>query len=49
MTETRRKATEIVQLCQTFTRALETTKRALFPGVKRPERIADHKLDTQLS
>jgi hypothetical protein len=49
MTETRRKATEIVQLCQTSFRALETTQRALFPGVKRPERIADHKLDTQLS
>jgi hypothetical protein len=36
-------------LCQTSTRALETTQRALFSGVKRSEHIADHKLDTQLS
>jgi hypothetical protein len=49
MTETRSKVIEIVQLCQTSTRALETTQRARFPGVKRPERVADHKLDTQLS
>jgi hypothetical protein len=47
--QTRSKATEIVHLCRTSTRALETTQRAFFPGVKRPERKADHKLDTELS
>jgi hypothetical protein len=30
------------------TRALETTQRAFFPGVKRSERRTDHKLDTEL-